>query len=218
MHKPDLYMLWYPLLAEFEHVRDIHYAAYQSLSLSLLKAAQSESVRAREGWVNAEPPTPKKHQSCREFLNISEGKNEDSQSEPKWQVEPWRTLVAVKSCSVGATNWHAALRMQPKVRRSIVLHRAPYRSASTRTRRPREAWTRSNKIKQDQEKSRLNSGFTTGMPVPEVNVPENVVRPFLRLQMTLRFMPPARILSTPVTQCRTFLVFWTRLSILLVCR
>ena len=34
MHKPDLYMLWYPLLAEFEHVRDIHYAAYQSLSLS----------------------------------------------------------------------------------------------------------------------------------------------------------------------------------------
>ena len=46
----------------------------------------------------------------------------------------------------------------------------------------------------------------------------NVVRPFLRLQMTLRFMPPARILSPPVTQCRTFLVFWTRLSILLVCR
>ena len=51
MHKPDLYMLWYPLLAVFEHVRDIHYAAYQSLSLSLflLKAAHSESVRAREG-------------------------------------------------------------------------------------------------------------------------------------------------------------------------
>ena len=79
-------MLWYPLLAEFEHVRDIHYAAYQSLALSLLKAAHTESVRAREGWVNAEPPTPKKHQSCRELLNISEGKNEDSQSEPKWQV------------------------------------------------------------------------------------------------------------------------------------
>ena len=35
MHKPDLYMLWYPLLAEIEHVRDIHYTAYQSLSLFL---------------------------------------------------------------------------------------------------------------------------------------------------------------------------------------
>ena len=50
-------MLWYPLLAEFEHVRDIHYAAYQSLSLS--KAAHSEVVRASAGRVNAEPPTPK---------------------------------------------------------------------------------------------------------------------------------------------------------------
>ena len=164
-------MLWYPLLAEFEHVRDIHYAAYQSLSLSLLKAAHSESVRAREGWVNAEPPTPKKHQSCREFLNISEGKNEDSQSEPKWQVEPWRTLVAVKSCSVGATNWHAAAHAAE----GQAIDRAASGSVPfgfDADRRPREAWTRSNKIKQDQEKSRLNSGFTTGMPVPEVNVPE----------------------------------------------
>ena len=37
---------------------------------------------------------------------------------------------------------------------------------------PREAWTRSNKIRQDQGNQGLNSGFTTGTPAPEVNLPE----------------------------------------------
>ena len=154
MHKSVLHMLCYPLLAQFEHVRDIHCAAYQylslslSLSLSLFKATHSEAVRASAERVNAEPPTAKKHQSCRECLNISEGKNEDGQSEPefKWQVE--RTPVAVKSCSVGAmTLADKQLRMQPKVRRSIAL--IGLRLASTQT-----AARSLDTIKQNQTRSR----------------------------------------------------------------
>ena len=68
-------MLFYPLLVQLERW-DNSFAVHAVC----LTAKHSEAFCATGRIVNEETATPKEHQSCRKYLNISEGKNGDGQS------------------------------------------------------------------------------------------------------------------------------------------
>ena len=141
MHNPDLYMLWYPLLAEFEHVRDIHHAAYQSLCL--LKAAHSEAVRANT------KETPKLQ---RKF----EHQRRQERRQPKRTKMASGTVTNTGRCQKlqrrCANCTDTQLRMQPKVRRgdqsccTVRLQRGHFGRAKLE-----RDQTKSNKIKRNQD-------------------------------------------------------------------
>ena len=71
---PTCKMLFYPLFSL--SVGIIPFAVHAVC----LTAKHSEAFCATGGTVNEETATPKEHQSCRKYLNISEGKNRDGQS------------------------------------------------------------------------------------------------------------------------------------------
>ena len=165
--------------------------------------------------MNEETPTPKEHQSCRECLNTSKGKNietakanksaSDERKAIKVAASEQQTDVHVllfesnyeRGLSAAGEKLHSgvcagdsfcmqffsgggksAFIVRFKRQYMQLLVRRSRWSSSVQLRRGqlRETLTRSNKIKHDnQGKSRLISRFTTGMPVPEVNVPCHTV-------------------------------------------
>ena len=119
-----------------------------------LEAAHSEAFRAT---ATGERVTKKnRHQSCRECLNISEGKNGDNQN------------ASDKFNELRSPSKVAAPEPRSDMHRCNIIRGAVNGliASPVRLRRgqPRETWTRSNKIRQDQGKSRLKLWLHHGYP------------------------------------------------------
>ena len=139
-----------PLLAEFEHVTDIHYAAYQSLSLSLLKAAQWSSTCQRRKSERRTTNT----KAAENFWTSAKARTKTAKANQngKWNRDEHWSLSKVAAL-VQRTD--TQLRMQPKVdRRSIVLHRAGLRTVWFGFDADTSAARSLNAIKQNQTRSR----------------------------------------------------------------